>query len=209
MIFGGYLGRDAAEQPFFEGSRLDTGDLGRIDPDGFVWVTGRAKELIKRGGHGIDPGMIENALSAHPAVALAAAIGKPDAYAGEIPVAYIELRPGENVLADELIAFARERIPERAAVPKEIIIVPKLPVTAIGKVYKQTLKLEITRRVAEECVRAVLDDGEQFLISVEAHALHGLEANVQVPPLYVDAVREKFAGLSFRSQVDALAQKGT
>jgi len=208
MVFGGYLGRDAAEQPFFEDGWLDTGDLGRIDPDGFVWVTGRAKELIKRGGHGIDPGMIENALSAHPAVALAAAVGKPDAYAGEIPVAYIELRPGEGVSADDLIAFARDRIPERAAVPKEIIIVPKLPVTAIGKVHKQTLKLEITRRAAEECVRAVIGDEERFSISVEPHPLHGLLANIQVPSRFVDAVREKFAALSFRSQVDALAPKG-
>jgi len=114
---------------------------------------------------------------------------------------------GEEVLAEDLTAFARDRIPERAAIPKEIIIVPRLPVTAIGKVHKQTLKVEITGRAAEECVRAVLGDGERYSISVEPHSLHGLQANVQVPTRFVDAVREKLAALPFRSQVDAHEQK--
>jgi fatty-acyl-CoA synthase len=202
MVFGGYLDRTPDQQPFFADGWLDTGDLGRVDADGFVWVTGRAKELIKRGGHGIDPGMIEDAFSAHQSVALAAAVGKPDAYAGEVPVAYVQLRPDAEIEADALLDFARQRIAERAAVPREVVIVPSLPVTAIGKVHKQTLKLDITRRAVEEVVRAAIgnDDGE---VSVEPHALHGLEVQVRVPVRYVDAVREKLSAFSFRSETTA------
>ena len=70
---------------------LNTGDLGRVDEEGYFWLTGRTKELIIRGGHNIDPKMIEDPLHAHPAVALAAAIGRPDAHAGEVPVVYVQL----------------------------------------------------------------------------------------------------------------------
>ena len=73
---------------------LNTGDLGRQDADGYFWLAGRKKELIIRGGHNIDPMSIEEALHEHPAVAMAAAIGSPDAYAGEMPVAYVQLKPG-------------------------------------------------------------------------------------------------------------------
>ncbi|MBS0220778.1 MAG: AMP-binding protein [Proteobacteria bacterium] len=204
MVFDGYLGRATDQQPFFPEGWLDSGDLGRVDPDGFIWVTGRAKELIKRGGHGIDPSMIENALSAHPAVALAAAVGKPDAYAGELPVAYVELRPGRAPSAQELIDFAQARIPERAAVPKDVIVVPKLPITPIGKVHKQTLKLDITRRVTEQLVRALIGQAAELSISVEPHALYGLEVEVRVAPCFVAIVRDKLAELSFRSRVDPL-----
>jgi len=205
-VFDGYLNRAADQQPFFDGGWLDTGDLGRIDADGFVWVTGRAKELIKRGGHGIDPGMIENALSAHPAVALVAAVGKPDAYAGELPVAYVELRPGASPSISELISFASQRIPERAAVPKDIVIVPKLPVTPIGKVHKQTLKLDITRRAAEAIARSVAGEGASVVATAEPHALYGLEVTVLVPRDVVAATRERLAALAFRSRVGALEE---
>ena len=77
-----------------EGGYLRTGDLGRLDADGYLWITGRAKDLIIRGGHNIDPGMIEEALMAHPAVAFVGAIGQPDAHSGELPAAYVELCAG-------------------------------------------------------------------------------------------------------------------
>lgn len=198
MVFGGYLNRSAELQPFFEDDWLDTGDLGRVDADGFVWVTGRAKELIKRGGHGIDPLMIEDALNAHPDVVLVAAIGKPDAYAGELPMAYVQLQDGAQIAPDVLLDFARSRILERAAVPKEIVILPKLPVTAIGKVYKQALKLDITQRVADTVVAEIISDRR---VEAQPHALHGLEVHVQVPAQAVVAVREKLSAFAFRSNV--------
>ncbi len=103
---------------FARGKFLRTGDLGRIDEDGYLWITGRAKDLIIRGGHNIDPAEIEEALAGHPAVAFVGAIGQPDSFAGELPCAYVELVEGAEVTQAELIAYAKENIHERAAVPK-------------------------------------------------------------------------------------------
>ena len=113
---------------------FNTGDLGRRDADGYFWLTGRKKQLIIRGGHNIDPATIEEPLHRHPDVALAAAVGRPDAHAGEVPVAYVQLRDGGAVTESELLAFAASVIGERAAVPKAIRIVPQIPVTAVGKI---------------------------------------------------------------------------
>jgi fatty-acyl-CoA synthase len=206
MVFGGYLNRASEDQPFLADGWLDTGDLGRVDADGFFWVTGRAKELIKRGGHGIDPGMIEDALLAHPDVALAAAIGRPDAYAGEIPVAYVQPRPGTTIDPEQLIVFARDRITERAAVPKELVVIERLPVTAIGKVHKQTLKLDITRRVAESVVQQCAGTNAAIDVRVEPHALHGLIVRARVPKAHTDKVGQALAAFAFRSDVSAIEE---
>lgn len=206
MVFAGYPGRRPDQQPFFADGWLDTGDLGRVDADGHVWVTGRAKELIKRGGHGLDPGMIEDALMAHPAVALAAAIGKPDAYAGELPVAYVELKPGMDVDAADLIDFAASRIPERAAVPKEVIILPRLPVTPVGKVHKQQLKLDATLRAATACARTIVGADGPLQAEVAQHRLHGIVATVRVASPQVPAVGTALAALPFRSTVQSFEE---
>lgn len=132
--------------PLSQTQYLRTGDLGRVDAEGYLWITGRAKDLIIRGGHNIDPAEIEEALAAHPAVAFAGAIGQPDAHAGEIPCAYVELVEGANVTQDELRSFAKERIHERAAHPKYLEILDELPKTAVGKVFKPDLRrMAITR----------------------------------------------------------------
>jgi acyl-CoA synthetase (AMP-forming)/AMP-acid ligase II len=122
------------------GHYMRSGDLGRIDADGYVWITGRAKDLIIRGGHNIDPALIEEALAGHPAVAFVGAIGQPDAYSGELPCAYVELTDGATATVDELLAFARETVPEHAAVPKYIEVMDELPKTAVGKVFKPVLR---------------------------------------------------------------------
>ena len=127
-------------------SFLRTGDLGRIDADGYLFITGRAKDLIIRGGHNIDPAMIEEALMGHPAVAFVGAIGQPDAHAGELPCAYVELVKDAKVTVEELMAHAEKHIIERAALPKYIEILPELPKTAVGKVFKPDLRrMAITR----------------------------------------------------------------
>lgn len=133
---------------------LNTGDLGRVDHDGYFWLTGRKKELIIRGGHNIDPKLIEEAMNTHPGVALAAAVGRPDAHAGEVPVVYVQLRGELSISEDELMAHAHASIAERAAWPKRIHILPQLPTTAIGKIFKPALTLlQIEDVVRSEAAR--------------------------------------------------------
>jgi fatty-acyl-CoA synthase len=153
-VFAGYLDAMHNKGVWIDiaGKRwLNTGDLGRQDEQGYFWLTGRKKELIIRGGHNIDPKQIEEALQAHGAVALVAAIGSPDAHAGEVPVAYVQLTAGQSTDSAELLAFASRTIAERAAVPKRIEILDALPVTPVGKIFKPALQQrEITRVVREE-----------------------------------------------------------
>ncbi len=133
---------------------LNTGDLGRRDADGYFWLTGRKKELIIRGGHNIDPAAIEEPLHRHPGVAVAAAVGRPDAYAGELPVAYVQPRPGAVLSEAELLDFLGGAIGEHAALPKRVHVVGEIPLTAVGKLYKPELK----RREAKDALETALRD---------------------------------------------------
>ncbi len=139
-VIPGYKQAERNAGAFFDGGWLNSGDLGRIDSRGYVWLTGRAKDLIIRGGHNIDPALIEDALCRHPDVELAAAIGQPDSYAGEVPVAYVTLREGARVTDADLERFARETVAERPAAPKAIRILDAMPVTAVGKIFKPKLR---------------------------------------------------------------------
>ena len=90
----------------FDHGTLNSGDLGYTDALGRLFIAGRSKDLIIRSGHNIDPVMIENAMSEHPAISVAAAVGMPDAYADELPVCFVALRPGAKVTDAELHAHA-------------------------------------------------------------------------------------------------------
>ncbi|MGA7325034.1 MAG: acyl-CoA synthetase [Rhodomicrobium sp.] len=157
-VFAGYVNPEHNKDAWIEigGERwLNTGDLGRQDKDGYFWLTGRRKELIIRGGHNIDPKLIEEALHKHPGVAAAAAVGSPDAYAGEVPVAYVQTKQGVSVTERELLDFAAMHVPEGPAVPKRVRIVPQLPLTAVGKIFKPALlKQEIENVVRSEAEAA-------------------------------------------------------
>ena len=144
---GTYTEDDKNKDLYHYNSHLRTGDLGRIDGDGYLWITGRAKDLIIRGGHNIDPAIIEETLAGHPAVAFAGAIGQPDSFAGELPCAYVELVDGATATEAELLAYASEHISERAAVPKHLEILDELPKTAVGKVFKPDLRKRAITRV--------------------------------------------------------------
>jgi len=159
---------------YVDGAWLRTGDLGRIDADGYLFITGRAKDLIIRGGHNIDPATIEEAMMRHPAVAFAGAIGQPDAHAGELPCVYVELARGATADARELAAFAGEQIPERAAVPKHVEVLAELPKTAVGKVFKPDLRRRAIIRVLDAAlteaglqarVVAVVEDRKRGLVA--------------------------------------------
>jgi fatty-acyl-CoA synthase len=131
---------------------LDTGDLGCVDADGFVSLAGRAKDLIIRGGHNIDPKVIEDALLTHPAVAAAAAVGRPDRHSGEVPVAYVvPASPGRFDEA-ELLGWAGAAIGEPAARPKRIYAIGAIPVTAVGKQFKPALAADAAVRAVTEAL---------------------------------------------------------
>lgn len=161
-IFKGYLDPDDDAKAWVDGDWFNTGDLAFIDPDGFVTLTGRAKDLIIRGGHNIDPVIIEDPLSRHPAVAQVVAIGQPDVYAGEIPIAVVQLRPEyrDRTGEEELLAYCEEHISERAAIPKRIEFIDVMPVTAVGKFFKPELRNRAIQRVLVETLREADIDGE-------------------------------------------------
>lgn len=151
-VFKGYLQASKNAGIWVDGDWFNTGDLGRVDADGYIWLTGRSKDLIIRGGHNIDPQMIEDALHKHPAVAMAAAVGKPDEKAGELPVVYVQLKPGAQVSEIELLEHAATHIPERAAVPKDAWIIDAIPLTAVGKTFKPALRFDAIARVYQAAV---------------------------------------------------------
>jgi fatty-acyl-CoA synthase len=155
-VFAGYVTDPALGGPrvsrdgIVRNGWLDTGDLGQVDDDGFVYLTGRAKDLIIRGGHNIDPTVIEDALLAHPAVHAAAAVGRPDRHAGEVPVAYVVPAAPGTFDETDLLAWAADAIGEAAARPKRIYPVTAIPVTEVGKPFKPAL-------AADAAVRAITD----------------------------------------------------
>lgn len=151
-VFKGYLQASKNAGIWVDGDWFNTGDLGRVDADGYIWLTGRSKDLIIRGGHNIDPQMIEEALHKHPAVAMAAAVGKPDEKAGELPVVYVQLKPGAQTSETELLEHAAAHIPERAAVPKDAWIIDAIPLTAVGKTFKPALRFDAIARVYQAAV---------------------------------------------------------
>lgn len=180
-VFSGYLSDAHNRGAFVEPGWVNSGDLGRLDAEGYLWITGRAKDLIIRGGHNIDPQAIEELLYGHPAVALAAVVGAPDDYAGELPVAYVQRKAEVAIDAAELLAYLRERTPERAAVPVELYFIDAIPLTGVGKVFKPALRRDAAQRVFTR-VLAGLADG--IGVEVLAHEVHGSVACVKLeaPP---------------------------
>lgn len=188
-VFAGYVvGRDASGYQLdglgtLADGWLDTGDLGRVDDDGFVYLTGRAKDLIIRGGHNIDPAMIEDVLLQHSSVTGAAAVAAPDTHSGEVPVAYVTLAPGAAATEQELLAWTTKRVPEAAAAPKSVTVVDALPVTDVGKPYKLALRADAARRVAAralievdgvEHIEGTVEDGAVVItVSVGVGAIEG------------------------------------
>ena len=195
-VFKGYLQSSKNAGIWVDGDWFNTGDLGRVDADGYIWLTGRSKDLIIRGGHNIDPQMIEEALHKHPAVAMAAAVGKPDEKAGELPVVYVQLKPGAKVSEAELLAHAAEHIPERAAIPKDAWIIDAIPLTAVGKTFKPALRFDAITRVYQAAL-AELDS--RLRVEVLSDDKRGQVAHIYLPAAQAalaDAVSKRLAGFA-------------
>ncbi len=138
-VMAGYLNAPEATAEVLRDGWLHTGDLGYVDSDGFLFLTDRKKDLIIRGGENISPREVEDVLSAHPGVAEAAVIGTPDREWGEEVTAFLVLRAGQAVDADEVLAFCRQRL-ARYKIPRQVRVVAVLPVTSVGKVDKAGLR---------------------------------------------------------------------
>jgi fatty-acyl-CoA synthase len=178
-ITPGYLDPEHNRGLFVDGWFV-SGDLGRLDVDGYLWLTGRAKDLIIRGGHNIDPALIEEPLLRHPAVLYAAAVGRPDAYAGEIPIAYVKLADGARAGAEDLLTFVRTQIAERAAVPAEIVILEDFPLTDVRKPAKAALRFDAARRTFERLVRTLLPPRAGISVEVDADPVKGMLVTIRL-----------------------------
>ena len=142
-VMTGYYRDPEATQEAFRGGWFHTGDLGVMHPDGYVELRDRLKDIVISGGENIATIEVEQALVAHPSVAEAAVVGAPDEQWGEVPIAFVTARGGEEIDADELIAFARERL-ARFKVPKRIVVLEELPKTGTGKIQKFELRGKVS-----------------------------------------------------------------
>jgi fatty-acyl-CoA synthase len=178
QMFGGYLDPRQIGAAFHDGW-LRSGDLGRIGEDGEVYVTGRAKDVIIRSGHNIDPTAIEDVALRYPGVGLAAAVGRPDAYAGETPMLFVTPSPGARIDCDALAAFVEEGVIEAPARPRAILVIEDMPTTPVGKIYKPRLREIAAERAARDALEAAFD-GAPFEVAAR-HDKSGLILTARVP----------------------------
>jgi fatty-acyl-CoA synthase len=179
-VFKGYLEDSHNEGIWPKAGWLNTGDMGRQDADGYYWITGRKKELIIRGGHNIDPAIIEEPLYKLPDVQVAAAVGRPDSRVGEMPVAFVQLQQGSKLTEDKILEHLQQSIGERAAVPKEVFIIDEMPLTLVGKIFKPALKWDIIKQVFQGELEALGDMAENMEVQVTEDKIHGSLATITI-----------------------------
>jgi long-chain acyl-CoA synthetase len=138
-VMAGYWNSPAETSAALRGGWLHTGDIGRRDADGYLYVVDRKKDLIIRGGFNIFPRDVEDVLLEHPAVAMAGVVGRPDERLGEEVVAFVSLQPGGQATAAEITEFARERLAAHKY-PREVIILDAVPLTSVGKLDRKALR---------------------------------------------------------------------
>ena len=179
-VFNGYL-EDADNRGIWpKEGWLNTGDMGRQDADGYFWLTGRTKELIIRGGHNIDPAAIEDPLYRLEGVQVAAAVGRPDPHAGEVPVAFVQLQEGSGLNPERILEYLQTEIGERAAVPKEIAIIDEVPLTPVGKIFKPALRWKAIQKVYQSALEALGAMAESVDVTVSEDKVHGSLAAITI-----------------------------
>ena len=138
----GYYNKPEATADVLREGWLRTGDIGKMDEDGYLYITDRLKDMIIYKGYNVYPRELEEILFRHPAVIQCAVVGKPDEEAGEIPVAFVKLAPGQQATAEELMAFLNQEVAAYKKV-RQVIFREVIPVSAAGKVLKRELREEL------------------------------------------------------------------
>jgi fatty-acyl-CoA synthase len=209
-ISPGYLDEHLSSELFVQGGPdgktwASTGDLGTVDSDGYIWVSGRQKDVIIRAGHNIDPKVIEEALQLHPAVLISGAVGRPDVRKGELPMVYVQLKAGARAEPAELIEFCRDRM-ERAAIPVEAVVIPIMPLTAMGKIAKPTLRIDAMKRVVREIAVRTMPDTDQVSFEVNETGKRPIVAVLLKPARFRDGalvrnLQKSLSGFAFEIEI--------
>ncbi|UCF82752.1 MAG: AMP-binding protein, partial [Desulfobacteraceae bacterium] len=181
-VFNGYLDEAHNVGIWPKEGWFNTGDLGRQDADCYFWLTGRKKELIIRGGHNIDPAFIEEPLYRLPGIQVAAAVGRPDPHAGEVPVAYVQLQEDADLTSEQILDYLKQEVGERAAVPKEVSILKEMPLTPVGKIFKPALRWDAVKRVYDAEIKALGDMVDSIDVKVAEDKVHGSLATLTIKP---------------------------
>jgi fatty-acyl-CoA synthase len=172
QVFPGYVDPKHNEGVLTETGWLITGDIGYLTKDERLVLTGRAKDLIVRSGHNIDPAAIEDVANDFPGVQISSAVGMPDQYAGKVPILFVVPAPGREIDLRGLEVHLERNIMEPPAKPKRVVVLDVLPVTAVGKIFKPTLrdlavkekaKLEIERVFGPGASAEILIDKDEKL----------------------------------------------
>jgi long-chain acyl-CoA synthetase len=139
VLMQGYWHSPAATSEAVRDGWLHTGDVGHLDQDGYLFVVDRLKDLVIRNGFNVYPRDVEDVLLAHPCVAAAAVVGRPDPRVGEEVVAFVQLVAGAQVEPQELVSFAKDRI-SAAKYPREVRVVDSIPLTSVLKTDRKALR---------------------------------------------------------------------
>jgi fatty-acyl-CoA synthase len=159
QVFPGYKDPKQNAGALLGDGWLVTGDLGYMNAENRLFLTGREKDLIIRSGHNIDPASIEEVANAYPAVTMSAAVGMPDEYAGEVPIIFIVRAPGKDLDVAEFEKYMAEHIAEPPAKPKKILEVTELPTTTVGKIFKPHLRELAVREKIRQLLAKYIDMG--------------------------------------------------
>jgi fatty-acyl-CoA synthase len=198
QTFSGYFDPRQVGATFHEGW-LRTGDLGRIGADGEVYVTGRAKDVIIRGGHNIDPASIEDVALTFPGVSLAAAVGQPDPYAGETPILFVAPSPGQTIDQVALTDHVQAGVAEAPARPRAIVVIDEMPVTPVGKIFKPRLREIAAENAARELLAHALPG--VTIVLQGRHSERGLVLRATVPASATETARVELGKLPMGFEV--------
>lgn len=167
QVFPGYKDPQHNAGALLTDGWLVTGDLGYMNAENRLFLTGREKDLIIRGGHNIDPAAIEEVANAYPAVSMSAAVGMPDEYAGEVPVIFVVRKPGQDLDVEDLQKYLTENISEPPAKPKKILAIAELPTTTVGKIFKPRLRELAVQEKIRQLFAKYIDNGAIADITTE------------------------------------------